>query len=268
MKNFGNRMKEYEKMEVGRRFLPLAPICSRIDGKNFSRFTKNLERPYDKRLTTLMQQTTAYLVEETKANIGYTQSDEISLAWYSDDYRHQIFFDRRIQKMVSVLASMTTAYFNSYLSEYVPEKRGTFALFDCRVWQVPTLEEATNVFLWRELDAITNSISMSARHYYSHKELEGKTGNEMRKMLHKKGIDWADYPNFFRRGTFIQRQKIIKKFTGEEIEKLPEKHKARKMPDLEIERAEIRMIEMPEFSKVKNKIEVIFYGAKPIQIES
>lgn len=264
MGNFGNRMKEYEKMETTRRFLPLFPICARIDGRCFSRFTKGLERPYDKRFIELMCQTTTYLVQETQANMGYTQSDEINLVWYSDEYKSQIFFDRRIQKMVSVLASMTTAYFNQNISEYLPEKQGQLAFFDCRVWQVPTLEEAANTLLWRELDATKNSISMATRAYYSHKAMYKKTGDEMQEMLWQKGINWNSYPSCFKRGTFIQKQKILRKFTGQEIEKLPIQHDARKNPDLEVERTEIRVVEMPPFAKVTNRIDVIFHGAEPV----
>ena len=161
MDQFGDRMKLYEHQEAGRRVLPLLPVCARIDGKGFSKFTKGLQRPYDTRLVELMCQTTAYLVQETQACIGYTQSDEISLVWYSDEYKSQIFFDRRVQKMVSVIASITTAFFNAHLAEHLPEKAGELALFDCRVWQVPTLEEAANTVLWREFDATKNSISMA-----------------------------------------------------------------------------------------------------------
>ena len=77
--------------------------------------------------------------------------------------------------MVSVVASMTTAFFNAHLAEYLPEKAGELALFDCRVWQVPTLEEAANTLLWREFDATKNSISMAARHYYPHEALHNPT---------------------------------------------------------------------------------------------
>jgi len=264
MDNLGDRMKTYENVEAGRRFLPLLPICARIDGKCFSKFTKGLERPYDKRLTDLMCQTTAYLVEETQANIGYTQSDEISLVWYSHEYKSQIFFDGRIQKMTSVLAAMATAYFNKYLAQYLPEKAEQLPVFDCRVWQVPTLEEAANSLLWRELDATKNSISLAARHYYAHQELHGKTSDEMQEMLWQKGVNWNEYPAFFKRGTFIQKYTVSRQFTAEEIDKLPEKHEARKNPDLQVERTEIRYVEMPPFSKVANRVDFIFYGAQPV----
>ncbi|MEZ4658167.1 MAG: tRNA(His) guanylyltransferase Thg1 family protein [Caldilineaceae bacterium] len=264
MDQFGDRIKYYEQQEVGRRLLPLLPACARIDGKGFSKFTEGLARPFDARLVELMCETTAYLVQEAQACIGYTQSDEISLVWYSDDYKSQIFFDRRIQKMVSVLASMTTAFFNANLPKYLPEKSGALALFDCRVWQVPTLEEAANTLLWREFDATKNSISMAARHYYPHAELHKKTGSEMQEMLWQKGVNWNDYPSFFKRGMFVQRRKVIRTFTADDIMKLPPKHEARTNPALTVERSEVQRVDMPPFAKVINRVEVIFGGAVPV----
>jgi tRNA(His) 5'-end guanylyltransferase len=84
---FGDRMKAYERQETSRRLLPLLPALVRIDGKNFSRFTTGLERPFDARLSDLMVATTKYLVEESNALCGYTQSDEISLLLLSDEGR-------------------------------------------------------------------------------------------------------------------------------------------------------------------------------------
>jgi hypothetical protein len=56
----GDRMKLYGRIEAGRRCLPLLPICARIDGKRFSRFTQGLERPYDQRLSRLMVDVTRF----------------------------------------------------------------------------------------------------------------------------------------------------------------------------------------------------------------
>ena len=257
-------MKEYEYQEAGRRFLPLLPICARIDGKCFSRFTQGLSRPYDQRLSSLMCETTTYLVKETQACIGYTQSDEINLIFYSDNTESQIFFDRRIQKMTSVLSSMATAFFNKNLIKYIPEKQHHLAIFDCRVWTVPTLIEAANTILWREYDAVKNSISMAARYYYSHKELHNKTSNVMQEMLYAKGINWNDYPPFFKHGTFIQKRKIMRTFTEKELETLPEKHKARTDKNLQIERTDYRELDILSFSKVVNKVGVVFIGEDPV----
>jgi tRNA(His) guanylyltransferase len=266
MKNdeFGNRMKLYEGKESDRTFLPLLPICVRLDGKGFSKFTKGLQRPYDPRMINLMQQVTKFLVEETGACIGYTQSDEISLIIYSDDYKSQTFFCGRIQKIVSVLASLTTAKFNQLKPQLIPEKADRLACFDCRAWQTPNLIEAANNILWREKDATKNSISMAAQHYYSHKQLLNKHAKQQQEMLYAKGINWNDYPDEFKRGSFVQRKTVTKKFSVEDLKKLPPKHRALQEKDLVIERAEVCFIKVPSFTSVTNKVDVIFSGAEPV----
>ena len=259
----GNRMKGYENTTCGTRLFSRIPVIARLDGKGFSKFTKGLQRPYDERLTNFMVETTKYLVKETNANCGYHQSDEITLVWYSESHESKIYFDGRLFKMISDLAAMASVYFNRELPNYLPEKAHLMPRFDCRVFNVPTIHEAANTFLWRELDATKNSISMAAQHYYSHKELEGKNGSEKQEMLFQKGINWNDYPSFFKRGTYIQRKRQLTKFSTEELERLPEKHQARLNPDLMIERWTINKVDMPPLMTVKNREEVILFGAEP-----
>jgi tRNA(His) 5'-end guanylyltransferase len=261
--NLGDRIKAYEDTTCGIRMLPRIPVVCRLDGKNFSRFTKGLRRPYDERLSNLMVETTKYLVKETNANCGYTQSDEITLVWYSDSYESKIYFDGRLFKMISDLAAMASVFFNRELPKYLPEKTHLMPRFDCRVFNVPTIQEAANSFLWREIDCTKNSISMAAQHYYSHNELNGKNGSEKQEMLFQKGINWNDYPSYFKRGTYIQRKRQLTKFTTEELEKLPLKHKARLNPDLEIERWYIEKLDLPPLMTIRNREEVILFGAEP-----
>jgi len=269
MKNdeFGNRMKLYEMAEAGRKLTPLLPICVRLDGKCFSSFTKGLKRPYDERLSKLMVEVTKALVEETNALIGYTQSDEISLIIYSDSFKNQVYYDGRIQKIIGDLAAFATGLFNRLLPKYIPEKVSDdpykFPRFDCRVWNVPTKIEAANTILWREQDAFRNSVSGAACCYYSDKELENKNSDEKQEMLFSKGINYNNYPSHFKRGTFIQRRKLVRKFTITELEELPPKHMARTNPNLECERSEISVVDMPIFSSVINRVEVIFNGETP-----
>jgi tRNA(His) guanylyltransferase len=69
---------------------------------------------------------------------------------------------------------------------------------------------------------------------------------------------------FFKRGTYLQRRTVKRKFTLLEIEKLPPKHEARKNPELLVERSEVGIIEMPIFRKVTNRVGVIFNGEAPV----
>jgi len=261
---FGNRMKLYENFEAGRRLIPMIPAMARLDGKSFHSFCKGLKKPYDQRMSDMMINVTTDLVQATNAVMGYTQSDEITLCWHSDDFKSQIYFDGRIQKMVSTLAALASVRFNWRLKEMIPEKAGADPIFDCRVWNVPDRTEAANSFLWREFDATKNSISMAAQTCYSHKQLQGKNGAEKQDMLHEKGVNWNDYPAFFKRGTFVQKRQVLKKFTAAELDKLPAKHEARKNPDLEIVRSEVRRLVMPPFATVVNREDVIFEGAEPL----
>jgi len=166
---------------------------------------------------------------------------------------------------VSVLASLTTVWFNHRLPDFLPpEYAARLPHFDARVWNVPTVEEATNAFLWREFDATKNSISMAARAVFSHKQLDGKHGGEMTAMLRERGVEYNDYPAFFKRGTYIQRRKTSRKFTTDELDKLPPRHEARTNPDLVVERTDYVALDMPPLSTVKNRSEVLFDGAEPV----
>ena len=261
--DLGDRMKGYEMAEAGRMLIPGLPVMMRLDGKAFHTFTKGLARPFDKRLTDLMVDTTKFLVESTNAIVGYTQSDEITLILYTENPETQLFFDGRIQKLTSVVTSMATAFFNRELPKALPEKADKFAYFDCRVWNVPSTVEAVNTLVWRELDATKNAISMAAQHYYSHKELQNKSGKEKQEMLFQKGVNFNDYPSFFKRGSYVRRVKKFIKFSTEELEKLPARHEARLNPDLVVERSVVERIELPPITKIVNRVGVFFNGEEP-----
>lgn len=262
--NFGDRMKAYEAHTCGIKLIPRIPIIARLDGKGFSKFTKGLARPYDERLSNLMVETTKHLVKETNANCGYTQSDEITLMWYTDKPDTTLYFDGRLFKMLTDLSSTASVFFNKNLPTHLPEKAEKSPRFDCRVYNVPTLDEAVNSFLWREKDATKNSISMAAQHYYSHNELMNKNGSEKQEMLFQKGVNWNDYPSFFKRGTYVQRKRTLRPFTAEELENLPSKHKAKSDPSMLVERWEVNIVDMPPLGQIANSIDVIVWGTEPI----
>lgn len=208
----GDRMKSYERIETEQKFKPNSILYIRLDGRGFSKFTKGLKRPFDERLSSLMIETTKHLVDEFKCNVGYTQSDEISLI-IENKYESPCDFEGKKQKLISLLSATTTAFFNVNLLTTIPEKFNNNRLpcFDCRIFEVPNEDEACNAILWREKDAIKNSISMLAQHYFSHKELQGVKSDVMKDMLKtKKGVVWEDQPKFFKSGTFVKREKYTK----------------------------------------------------------
>lgn len=263
--DLGDRMKDYERQETSRRFLPMIPVYARIDGKCFSNFTKGMNRPYDVNFINIMRDTTKFLVDETNAKIGYCQSDEINLCWMSDDPKSQIFFNGKIFKMTSILAAMATAKFTRLCQDNEDLKDRcdrVLPMFDARVCQFPNQMECSNMMLWRELDSTKNSISMAARSYFSHKELYNKTGSDMQEMLFQKyNINFNDYPSEFKRGSWFQRKKVLITLSKEELEVIPEKY--RPIDNESVWRTKVIEIDMPRFSQVINRVGVIFNGEDP-----
>ena len=76
--------------------------------------------------------------------------------------------------------------------------------------------------------------------------------------------NWNDYSNFFKRGVYIQKKSVVKPFSVEDLESLPKNHDARKNPGLCFERSEWGEVDMPIFSKVVNREDIIFEGFEPV----
>jgi len=260
--SLGDRMKAYEEQETHARFLPNVPIVARIDGRCFSSFTKGMVRPFDPTFSEIMRKVTSRLVAETGACIGYTQSDEISLCWYNDNPGADIFFGGRKFKMTAQLAALATAYLHIEGRKTIYDHRFERApTFDARVFQVPTLEEGANSFLWRQRDCRKNAVSMVARAFYSHKELLNKHRDDMLGMLAARGIDFDDYPWQSTEGTFVRKEVVERPLSGAELILIPED----KRPNGMVKRSRIQELRIPLLSELENATDVIFRGKQPAQ---
>lgn len=254
----GDACKRYEMAEAGRKLMPGLPILARLDGRAFHTFTRGMRRPFDEDFMACMQHATVALIDNMHAAIGYTQSDEITLMWNA---RQDQPFDGRIQKLTSVLAGLCSAAFMRAVA--ATERRWVDMLphFDCRVWNVPDIPQAIDVFQWREDDCTKNSVSMAARALYSQKELHGKSSAEMHDMLHVKGVNWAHYPEHFKRGIYLRRETYQRELTDAEMARIPEKH--RPPVGEKVTRSRVAVLDMPPLRRVSNLFEVFAIGAAP-----
>lgn len=237
--SLGDRMKEFyenrSKLYLPRR----VPVIIRLDGKAFHSFTKGFKRPYDEVFHKAMNRTLQYLCENIQGcKLGYTQSDEITLLLTDyDTITTDAWFGYGMQKVCSVAASMATLKFNQAFRTAVNEEtsgkevdeyavtlfkaRDKGAMFDARCFSIPK-EEVTNCFLWRQQDATRNAIQMLGQCNFSHKELQGKSCNEIQDMLMtQKGINFNDMPVEFKRGVCCYKTTreatCINKKTQEEV---------------------------------------------------
>lgn len=217
----GDRMKGYEN--AYRFYLPRRmPVIIRIDGRAFHTFTRGLRKPFDGRFVEIMQETALELVKKVSGcKMGYVQSDEISLLVTNNDtLETEPWFANNLQKLVSLSASIATVTFSRLWSEYLTDveffcdsepyvdkwRRNLFsATFDARAFILPE-EEVTNYFIWRQQDAIRNSIQSMAQAHFSEKELHGvNTKAAKEKLLSEKGIDWDKLPIHLQRGACVDK---------------------------------------------------------------
>lgn len=266
--NLDDRMKLYEGLSpADGPVCPLLPVLARLDGRAFHSFTQGLGRPFDPRLSDLMARTSLHLADTFVSRAAYTQSDEITLLWQQPEFGSELPFGGRVCKLISVLAAEASVFFNRGLSSVIPEKSDRRPVFDCRVWTVPNREEAVNSFLWRQQDAVRNSVQAAARSRYSDKQLFKKSCPEMHEMLHAVGINWSEYPGFFKQGRLHVRRPVVRPFTTDELALLPEKHAARSDPGLMVERHEY--VEVPHMlSRLMNAPSVLFDGTDPVEKSS
>jgi tRNA(His) 5'-end guanylyltransferase len=206
--SLGDRIKYYESFCTNTKLYHTIPIIVRLDGVAFHTFTKGLNRPFDERLSHCMLETTKFLCKEVNATIGYTQSDEITLVLGTQNFDSKIYFDAKLFKLTSVLASKATVKFNELIRQNLPEKASKNPVFDCRIFNVPSEEEAINCLIWRQNDAKRNAISMAAQAKFSHKELHGKSSKQMLEMLETNNVDFKKYPGFFKNGVFIKKKTL------------------------------------------------------------
>lgn len=205
---FGDRMKSYESAYTEQKIKPDSILCVRIDGKRFSKFTKGFVKPFDEALTKAMVETTKQLVKETSANVGFTQSDEITLIYTIGEKADEYIFGGKTSKINSVFASMATANFNHFIHRYAPITMAGkgYAYFDCRSWAVPTALEASNVLLWRVQDARKNSVSSLFRWTAGAKQMMHKDQAQMKEyLLQHHQIDWNNLPNKWKYGSYVKQ---------------------------------------------------------------
>lgn len=259
--SIGERMKGYEAHETLRRAMKRLPICIRVDGRAFHTFTHGLDRPFDEGFSKAMIETTKFLVSETHAKIGYTQSDEITLVFWDGSHKAEPLFGGKLFKLTSIIASLTSVKFNSLVPEHIPSKVGKLVVFDARVFQMPDLSEAANLILWRWIDARKNSISMAAQAHFSPKQLHGKTAFDRLTMLAGEGVLWDDFPDHLKWGTFIQRRVVERELNEAELDRIPE-HVRHLHGGLKT-RSDYVELALPPFIEVSNRVEVLFEGAAP-----
>ena len=198
----GDRMKRHEaayRIVLPRRTYTVI----RVDGRAFHTYLRGAVKPFDLQFMEDMDATAAALCAEiTGAVYAYTQSDEISVL--TTDFateQSEPWFGGVIAKQISIAASVATATLNRRRPARGP------ALFDARVFTLSDPVEVANYFVWRQRDAVRNSISMAAQAHFSHRRLHGVDTSGMQELLWSEAqVNWNDFPDGCKRGRVTVRR--------------------------------------------------------------
>ena len=185
-----SRMRQYEQ-SIDQVILPEIYMVARLDGRSFTRLTKEIcrfEAPCDERFRDMMTETVRHLMNcGFRVVYGYTESDEISLLFHPDENA----FGRKVRKYNSILAGEASAAFSVQL--------GRPAALDCRMVPLPTIARVQDYFRWRQEDAHRNALNA---HCYWMLRKEGKSVQEATEMLEGKSVSYKNEFLFSRRVNF------------------------------------------------------------------
>lgn len=229
---------------------PDSPFLIRLDGCGFSKYTKNVKKPFDDRITNSMIKTSIDLIDKFQCVTIYVQSDEINMVFLPQDVepifdelemncrkRKKIesrvhMYNGRLQKLVSVTAAYATARFNYHINKMNWEDidlksqemiKENSAYFDSRMVAITNLEEACkSIYLRSNLDGIRNAISHITIDKFKKDKLPYKSVQKQLNMLKEINVEPSenyDLRNIF--GVFIKKEivetKAINKKTNQEV---------------------------------------------------
>ena len=220
------RQKSYE--DVFNYKLPRrTPVLIRVDGANFSRLCRNLQKPYEPIILDAIANTMSSCISDMSGAIfGYTQSDEITFVLRNDQtLDSDPWLDNKIQEISSFTASMATDAFNDAIRNIEPKLPliGK-ACFKANCWVMPSIGEVVNAIIGRQQECIRGSVSNAAKTLLTEK-FGKKTALNMLKSSYDKPISSKrkiemimenceisydeDFPSSFRLGIGIYKVPML-----------------------------------------------------------
>jgi tRNA(His) 5'-end guanylyltransferase len=215
--------------------LPGVWIVARLDGRGFTRLTKEVHRfeaPFDVAFRDHMVATTKRLMScGFNVLYGYTESDEISLLFALSEQT----FGRKTRKLNSVLAGEASATFSLSL--------GAPGVFDCRISQLPTAELVCDYFRWRNEDAHRNALN--AHCYWqlrddglspkdADRRLVGLSVAQKNELLFQGDVNFNDVPSWQKRGVGVLWEEFEKVGTNPKTGETTTSVRRRLRVDLEL----------------------------------
>lgn len=179
----------------------------RVDGKNFSRVTSHLNKPFDAVFNAVMDMTVCEVAKEIQGcKLAYCQSDEASFIVTNVEDQTP-YFNGRLQKIASIVAAKMSVCFYKNFMHFILEYQNSCSentdklseedikiindrisnlwkvldenpIFDARCFVIPA-EEDILVLKARQKNAENNSILAVGQHYLGKKTVENLKRNDI-----------------------------------------------------------------------------------------
>lgn len=205
-------LKQYEQFS-NLKTVPGMPIILRVDGRYFSKYTKqlHLKKPFDERLRDLFISVAKDVIQEFNPKYIYTFSDEFNILL------EHIPFNGRVEKIDSTFASYITGSFMKHL--YLNHKKFKVDLrklnnvsFDSRI--ITPYNNIREYFKWRQDEAWRNCLNVYAQTALNKKYTPKQTAQKLYKLnkvdlheiLYKNGINPTHMPTWQKRGIAIYKK--------------------------------------------------------------
>lgn len=211
MSNFTlkDRIESYQKT-TDYTLLSKVPIIININGKNFSKLTSLLDKPYDQKFAECMSSTTHRMCIEIEGIVfAYQHNDEITLILKNDqNIETSAWFDNNLQKICSISAAIASVHFNDCASSIKLNTLGD-PFFTSEVFPVPTIAEAINTMIYKQQHNFLNSLHCACLYELLKKYdknlikemLLGLSSDEKIELLNQEtNINFNNYPIPFKRG--------------------------------------------------------------------
>ena len=219
------RIEEYSN-STNFKLLKRLPIIVTLNGRSFKKTTSLLDKPFCPIFAEAMCGVMIKLSQEIDGTIfAYSFNDEIVLIARNDQTLDtQPWYDNRIQKIVSVAASIATYEFNRIAKLNGMQIFGD-PIFSASTFVVPNMMEAINLLIQKQNQAFHIALSMACFYELIKKHkpetveqtlIEKSSQAKAEILFENCGIDINTLPQPFRRGFACYRAPKIINIDGDE----------------------------------------------------
>ncbi len=211
MTTLSDRQRKYEEA-FDYTIIQRLPVIVRAEIKNFSRLTRNLEKPYSPELWRIMRECMFSTVKDIEGAIfSYHHGSEFNFILRGiDDESSQGFYGNKVQDIGTTISShITLNFMKHYLASDDPPDILGEGVFKVTVFALPSIVETVNHLLWKQQVAVNNAVSIATEYEMSkiHDQdtifsLSRKSVAEKKNLLYNEcAVSFDDYPTYFKLGS-------------------------------------------------------------------